>query len=253
MLLCWSSSDNEELRKRDHEGFIIAQERGRIAVCKKTIWVLSIQGVIENGCLAEENIRLTSPRPHIEKPLDLVSELDPVLIHSAFLLRERDAAVWVFFFIPLFVKHSSRNESTLWHEIQLGVFLPYYLQPLASLIWERSCDVILKLHTHRGVSLCWFRQLRVLLGLYLISAFLAALSTARLLGAEASTQLSPPLISKRHWLWWYFTTGERISKLDQISATRSNCPSVHLVDIIKFETKYWKWNRWVMGWSDSDV
>lgn len=73
------------------------------------------------------------------------------------------------------------------HEIHLRL-LSAHFPCLESLVWEMSCGMIFKLHTGWSVSLHWSRRL-VLMGFYLISAFLAGLSTTQTAGTEQLTSI----------------------------------------------------------------
>lgn len=75
----------------------------------------------------------------------------------------------------------------LWHEIHLRL-LSAHFRCLESLVWEMSCGMIFKLHTCWSVSPHWSQQL-MLMGLYLISAFLASLSTTQTEGSECLSSI----------------------------------------------------------------
>lgn len=75
----------------------------------------------------------------------------------------------------------------LWHEIHLKMFSAHF-PCLESLVWEMSCGMIFKLHTCWSVSPHRSCQL-VLMGFYLISAFLAGLSTTQTVGSECLSSI----------------------------------------------------------------
>lgn len=76
----------------------------------------------------------------------------------------------------------------LGHEIHLRLFSAHF-PCLESVVWEMSCGMIFKLHTCWSVSPRRSRRL-VLVGFYLISAFLAGLSTTQTEGCDCLSSIN---------------------------------------------------------------
>lgn len=137
------------------------------------------------------------------------------------------------------IEHRSLSLSTLCLFLSLS---PCHFQCLQWLVWgnvlwrDIKTPSILGKKCRLGLilpDLCAFGIL-----FHTVSAHLAALSTQQYWVAKVSTLLSPPLINGRLCLRWHLAT----SKLDQISTFRGTGPCSHLIGIMRFWTKFERWN-----------